>query len=348
MSTTSTDRTGRIGDVGIKAPCRVATTAAITLSGQQTIDGVAVVADDRVLVKNQASSVDNGIYVADTGDWSRAPDFDGSYDCANGTLIKVNSGTANSGFWYASGTDPIQIGTDAVTFVQASTVLAVISAFMQTMLDDADAAAARTTLGSTTVGDAVFIAATAAAGRTALAAAGTGLATASGLTQSTARLLGRTTAGTGAIEEITVGSGLSLAAGVLTGVAAASQAEMEAASSATVMATPSNTKYHPGVAKAWVSLNFPAGTPTINTSMNVSSLGDNGAGDFTVNFTTAFSSANYAVAGFAKGSGGRYVVCGSVSASPAAGSCRCESSRTSTETPADVDFVSVAFFGDQA
>jgi len=148
MSTTATDRTNRIGDVAIKAPCVAATTAAITLNGEQTIDGVACVTGDRVLVKNQASSVANGIYVVDTGDWERSTDFDGSYDCANGTLIKVNSGSTASGFWYAVGTDPIQVGTDAVTFSQASTVLAVVSAFMQTMLDDPDAATARATLAA--------------------------------------------------------------------------------------------------------------------------------------------------------------------------------------------------------
>lgn len=214
MSTTSTDRTSRIGDIAIKAPVVAASTAALTLSGTQTVDGVALVTGDRVLVKDQASSIANGIYVVDTGDWSRSTDCDGSYDLANGTIVKVNSGTVGQGFWYAAGTNPIIVGTSAQTWGQASTVLAVVSAFMQTMLDDTTAAAARTTLGSTTVGDAVFIAATAAAGRTALSAAGSGLATASGLTQSTARLLGRTTAGTGAIEEITV-TGASFTAGAL-------------------------------------------------------------------------------------------------------------------------------------
>lgn len=80
------------------------------------------------------------------------------------------------------------------------------------------AAVARAALGSTTVGDAVFIAASTAAARTALAAAGSGAVTASGLTQTTARLLGRTTAATGAIEEITVGAsftGIALSAGNL-------------------------------------------------------------------------------------------------------------------------------------
>lgn len=83
-------------------------------------------------------------------------------------------------------------------------------------------ATARANLGSTTVGDAVFIAADAAAGRTALSAAGSGSVTSSGLTQATSKILGRTTAGTGAIEEISIGSGLSLSSGSLSATTASS------------------------------------------------------------------------------------------------------------------------------
>jgi len=140
-------RYGLIGNTAIKVPCRACSTSNITLSGEQTIDGVAVVTDDRVLVTAQTSSVDNGIYVADTGAWVRSTDMDGTYDIVTGTLVKVNSGTSNSGFWYVSTTGTPVIGTDAVDFGMASTVLAVVSAFMQTMLDDANAAAARTTMG---------------------------------------------------------------------------------------------------------------------------------------------------------------------------------------------------------
>jgi len=60
---------------------------------------------------------------------------------------------------------------------------------------------------------------TAAAARTALGTAASGLATASGLTQSTNTILGRSTASTGAIEEISVGAGLSLSAGTLSATA---------------------------------------------------------------------------------------------------------------------------------
>lgn len=148
MTSPSTNRRfGVNSSMAIKVPCRVATTAAITLSGEQTIDGVAIVDGDRVLVKNQVSSVDNGIYLADTSTWQRDADFDGAQDVTFGTLIKVNSGTANSGFWYVTTTGTITPGTTAIDFGMASTMLAIISAFMQTMLDDPDAASARTTLG---------------------------------------------------------------------------------------------------------------------------------------------------------------------------------------------------------
>ena len=49
-------------DLDVKESCKVATTANITLSGTQTIDGVAVSADERVLVKNQSTAFENGIY----------------------------------------------------------------------------------------------------------------------------------------------------------------------------------------------------------------------------------------------------------------------------------------------
>ena len=72
----------------------------------------------------------------------------------------------------------------------------------------------------------------------------------------------------------------------------ATQAEMEAASSTTVALNPSNTKYHPGVAKAWVNFNG-TGTVAIRAALNVTSITDNGPGDYTVNFTTAIKDANY-------------------------------------------------------
>jgi len=58
-----------------KAECQVATTANITLSGLQVIDGYTTLAGDRVLVKNQFNNAYNGIYVASTTAWVRAGDM---------------------------------------------------------------------------------------------------------------------------------------------------------------------------------------------------------------------------------------------------------------------------------
>jgi hypothetical protein len=100
--------------------------------------------------------------------------------------------------------------------------------------------------------------------------------------------------------------------------AAASQAQQEAASSTTTYVSPGRQQFHPAAAKAWVVFNG-TGTPNILASYNVSTIGDNGAGDFTVNFTTPFSSANYAaVAMGAQGSMAGI----STTAAPTASACR--------------------------
>src|SRR3990167_8016371 len=115
-----TDRTtGLVGNAGMKVPCRAATTANITLSGEQTIDGVACVTDDRVFGKNQKTGSENGIYVVDTGAWTRAADCSGSYDVVSGSQVRVNEGSMNAGGIFALITsDPITIGTTSLTFAR--------------------------------------------------------------------------------------------------------------------------------------------------------------------------------------------------------------------------------------
>jgi hypothetical protein len=80
----------------VKKAVRAATTAAITLSAPQTVDGVVLVAGDRVLVKNQASTPTNGIYVVAAGAWTRALDADTIGEIA-GATVSVDEGTANAG-----------------------------------------------------------------------------------------------------------------------------------------------------------------------------------------------------------------------------------------------------------
>lgn len=119
--TNATDRrNGLIGELGIKKPVRVATTANITLSALQTIDGVTVVEGDRVLVKNQTIASENGIYDASSGSWTRSLDFDGNQDVTDGTIIYVRAGTTQlKQFWAVSATNPITIGTTSIAFIYA-------------------------------------------------------------------------------------------------------------------------------------------------------------------------------------------------------------------------------------
>lgn len=98
---------------------RVATTGNITLSGTQTIDDVAVVAGNRVLVKNQTTASQNGVYVVAAGAWSRATDFDGSpsNEILPGDLFFVTEGTVNANTsWILLTSAPITIGTTALAF----------------------------------------------------------------------------------------------------------------------------------------------------------------------------------------------------------------------------------------
>lgn len=74
----------------IKASVKVATTANITLSGTQTIDGIVLVASDRVLVKDQTTGTQNGIYVVAAGAWTRATDMASGSD-ASGAFTLFNT-----------------------------------------------------------------------------------------------------------------------------------------------------------------------------------------------------------------------------------------------------------------
>lgn len=102
-----------------KDAVRVATTANITLSGLQTIDGISVAAGERVLVKDQSTGSQNGIYVAASGAWSRAEDANTSAEVKAGMSVMVAEGTANADKIFTLTTDdPITLGTTALVFAQ--------------------------------------------------------------------------------------------------------------------------------------------------------------------------------------------------------------------------------------
>ncbi|ACT65636.1 predicted protein [Cyanophage PSS2] len=107
----------------VKDSVRVATTTDITLSGTQTIDGVAVIAGDRVLVKDQATGSENGIYVVAAGAWSRSEDADNtpSGEVTSGMFTFIEEGTTNASAGFILQTaNPITLGSTSLSFAQFS------------------------------------------------------------------------------------------------------------------------------------------------------------------------------------------------------------------------------------
>jgi hypothetical protein len=106
-------------DLAIKAPVRVATTGSnITLAGLQTIDGIALVAGDRVLVKDQTDATTNGLYNAQTSTWTRTIDANNNSQFATGMLLTVTAGAANANVTFQLTTaTPITLATSALVFV---------------------------------------------------------------------------------------------------------------------------------------------------------------------------------------------------------------------------------------
>jgi phage-related tail fiber protein len=105
----------------VKDSVRAATTANITLSGTQTVDGVSLIAGNRVLVKNQTTASTNGIYVVAASTWSRSTDADTDAEVTAGMFTFVEEGTthADSG-WVLTTNNPITVGTTALAFSQFS------------------------------------------------------------------------------------------------------------------------------------------------------------------------------------------------------------------------------------
>jgi hypothetical protein len=106
--------------LSVKTAVRVATTANITLSGIQTIDGVLLVAGDRVLVKNQSTNTQNGVYDVASGAWARSADSDAGTELVNAFYFVTLGTTLQATGWTQSTPGPITIGSTAIVFNQFS------------------------------------------------------------------------------------------------------------------------------------------------------------------------------------------------------------------------------------
>lgn len=108
--------------VDFKDSVRCATTANGTLASDfengDTVDGVTLATGDRILIKNQSTASQNGIYVvAASGAPTRATDFDADAEVTSGCIIPVAEGTANGDKLFMLTTnDPITVGSTGLTF----------------------------------------------------------------------------------------------------------------------------------------------------------------------------------------------------------------------------------------
>lgn len=117
----ATDRfRGVLTSQAIKVPARRATAVNQVLSGDPgTIDGYTFTDGERLLLTGQTDPIENGIWEVNlTSDWQRAPDFDGARDSTTSTLVVAERSVGNPVMWILTNTDPVDIGTDAITFQQ--------------------------------------------------------------------------------------------------------------------------------------------------------------------------------------------------------------------------------------
>jgi hypothetical protein len=123
--------TASAAGLAVKAPVRVASTANIagtysatggtSARGQFTlmpnsVDGVSLAANDRVLLKDQSTGAQNGIWIVTTlgsgsnGVWDRATDIDGDAEVTDGTAVFVGEGTQATTQWVLTTNAPITVG----------------------------------------------------------------------------------------------------------------------------------------------------------------------------------------------------------------------------------------------
>jgi hypothetical protein len=107
--------------LSIKDPVRVASTTNVVIAtgGLLTVDSIVLVAGDRVLLKNQTTTTENGIYAVAAGAWTRTTDADLSSEVVAGMAVWVNEGTINGDSrWVLTTNGTITLGTTSLTFTK--------------------------------------------------------------------------------------------------------------------------------------------------------------------------------------------------------------------------------------
>ena len=101
-------------------PVETATSSNITLSGLSAVNGYTPIAGDRILVKDQSTQADNGVYVAASGAWSRATDFD-SWDEVYTSAVYTKQGNFSGESFITTVASTGTVGVTAITFALFST-----------------------------------------------------------------------------------------------------------------------------------------------------------------------------------------------------------------------------------
>lgn len=303
-----------------------------------SLDGVSPSVGQRVLIKNQASTLQNGTYTVTTVgsgavNWvlTRSTDYDQPAEITPGDLVPISGGTVNADTLWLQTATVAAVGTDPVTFSQFSSAPLALPV---SLANGGSGAALVASTGGIVYSDAgalAILSGTATAGqivRSGASAAPTWSTATYPATTTVSRIL--YSSSTNVIGEITTAnsailrtdsSGVPGFSGSLTngqlliGSTGATPvaATITAGSGITVTnAAGSITIASSGGASTTASLNFVGTTNTVNASNNVSSVTDNGTGDFTVNFTSNFANANYILAGagqYNTGSSGSVAIC---------------------------------------
>lgn len=349
-------------DAAFKKSVRAATTANITLSAPQTIDGIALVAGDRVLVKDQTTASQNGIYVVQAAAWARPTDADAASKLA-GATVNVDSGTSNGGLRFDTDfktTDTL--GTTSMSWDRvvdtgmASTAVGSTpgTAAIGTSLSYARAdhvhpvqtsvsgnAGSATILATgRTIGMIGDVSWTSASFNGSANVTSTATLANSGVTAGTYKSVtvdakGRVTTGSNPTTLSGYGITDAVAKTAATGAAYTpiGTSAQRPAGTGGMFRFNSDTQKFEGyyttaaawgdiggdgaagyTAKAWVNFNG-TGTPSIRSSGNVSSITDNGLGDYSVNFAVAMPDINYATFGTTKRDVADYIVNGVVTLS---------------------------------
>jgi hypothetical protein len=106
--------------ISIKNPCKAMASTNVTLNGEQTIDGVALVAGDRVLLTAQTNGIQNGIWLVEVGSWQRPSDFlSGSSAFLAYSFVQYGAQHINTGWICSNSSSQAIIDTNTLTFVEA-------------------------------------------------------------------------------------------------------------------------------------------------------------------------------------------------------------------------------------